>query len=965
MIFKKIITIAFMGAIGLASYALAGDTGKLAGKVTDKETGESLVGANILILSKWVDGKEIKLDYIMGAATDFEGEFYILNIQPGLYSVKASYVGYLPEIQTQVELYVDKTTRINFLLNSQVVTSGEVLVVGYKQGTVESDLTATKNTYNVDKIESLPGVNDIGDIVSLQADVSDGHFRGGRSGESLYLIGGSSIVNPLNNSTSFEPTTLAFQQVEVYTSGFSAEYGNVQSGVINMVTKEGTNEWETRVDVSSTNARYKTWGGSVYNARNNYFFTLMNSPEEWLNGIDPASGKILWGHFGLNFPENYLPPLPIRFPPPPPLSHDDSLRTAELVRSLWLQSVKDVGLEYDKPDYRVDLSISGPLAQNAAIFVAARLNSANPILPSSEPDIQRQVISQIVYRQSSSNKFKLNINYNDQIRNEFDDDFFRYFERVFNVNINTNRTYQYGLEWNHIFDQSTFMDIKFGILNTFDKDQVNLLGTDELSTTYNDNSNWRFYTDPSGHTVGSLRTSNGTSKTNSYSLNTSITSQLGKNNLVKSGLQFSYYDIDVDRRSGASNSSSLRIEKYNVYPFEGALFVQDKMEFEGMIANLGLRLDFYDFNTSYYLDNFSPSRNPNFDPTDPTSKQYSEELSAKSNTKLTSVLQPRVGISFPVDEKTVLHLNYGVFTQRPAFQYVYVDRFKSSPEPNSVRLGNPELRPERTISYDVGIVRSLPLGFYLDLSAYLKDVSNLLQYAIYVDNAGNQYETFINKEYADIKGFHINFEKNDGLIRGFVRYNWQSATGKSAVALGSTARTVLYENDPANDVIPAPEDIYLDYDRTHRVLVNLTLKTGSDEDLSLLGVNIFNDLSLSATFRYQTGRPYTYDASGQGLRFNLRTPDERDLKIRISKRISVASTDFNLYLEGFNVLDQKAYDYDRTFSEDPTNRYRTIYVEDRENLLTERQFAPYTTNIESYLIGNTPRYFRFGVDFRF
>ncbi len=964
MIFKKTLTVLLILIACFANEIFAGDTGKLAGKVTDKKTGEPLIGANILILSKWVEGKEVKLDYSMGAATDYVGDFYLLNIQPGLYSVKASYVGYLSEIQTQVEIYVDKTTTINFQLTPQVVTSEEVLVVGYQKGNVESDLTATKNIYDVGKIESLPGVNDIGDIVALQADVSDGHFRGGRSGESLYLIGGSSIVNPLTNSTSFEPMTLAFQQVEVYTSGFSAEYGNVQSGVINMVAKEGTNQWQTRADISSTNAYYKTWGGSVYNARNNYFFALMNNPEEWIDGVDPASGKILWTHFGINFPENYLPPVPITFPPTK-LSREDSLRTAELVRALWLQSVKDIGLEYDKPDYKADLSISGPLAQNASVFMGARLRSVNPILPSTEPDMQKQVISQIIYRKSNSNKFKFNFNFNNQTTNEFDDNFFRYFEKVFNVVINTNDVYQYGLAWNHIFDQSTFLDFDLGLLTTFDEDQVNLLGPDELSTDYNDNSNWRFYTDPSGHTVGSLSTSNGTSKTNTYSLKTSVTSQIDKNNLIKSGLQLSYYDIDVDRRSGASNLSSLRLEQYHVYPFEGAFYVQDKMEFQGMIANLGLRWDFYDFNTSYYSDKFSPYRNPEFDPLDPASVQYSSELAAKADTKLTSVLQPRIGISFPVDEKTVLHLNYGVFTQRPAFQYIYVDRFKIAPEPNFVRLGNPELKPERTISYDVGIVRSLPLGFYLDLSAYLKDVSNLLQYAIYVDNSGNQYETFINKEYADVKGFHINLEKNDGLIRGFVRYNWQSATGKSAAVLGSTARTVLYESEPSSDILPAPEDIYLDFDRTHKVLVNMSLQTGSNNDFSLFGSDILDNIILSATFRFQTGRPFTYDVSGQGLRFNLRTPDERDLKIRFSKKISVGSTDLNFYVEGYNVLNQKTYNYDRTFSEDPNNPYRTIYVEDNADLMTERQFDPYTTNIESYLIGNTPRYFRFGVDLRF
>ncbi len=116
------------------------------------------------------------------------------------------------------------------------------------------------------------------------------------------------------------------------------------------------------------------------------------------------------------------------------------------------------------------------------------------------------------------------------------------------------------------------------------------------------------------------------------------------------------------------------------------------MEFEGMIANIGLRYDFYDFNTQYYTDKFSPFRNPNFDPTNPESPYFSGELAGKKDTKLTTVLQPRIGISFPVDDQTVLHLNYGVFTQRPAFQYIYVNRFKLSPEPNFVRLGNPAIR---------------------------------------------------------------------------------------------------------------------------------------------------------------------------------------------------------------------------------------------------------------------------------
>lgn len=962
---KKIIKILLLLILvaAVSTEIFSGQTGKIAGKIVDKDSKEPLYGVNVMVISKIIDGKEVPLDYPIGAASDIDGNYFILNLYPGYYNIKVTYVGYSEEIRTKIEVNIDKTTKVDFSLTAGSFTSDEVVVVGFKKDQAEADLTSTKQTYDIAKIEALPGITSIGDIVSLQADVSDGHFRGGRSGESLYLIGGSSIVNPLNNSRSFEPMTMAFQQVEVYTSGFSAEYGNVQSGVINMVTKEGQNKWETKFDVSSTNSYYKTWGGSVYNVQNNYFFELLNDPNEWLDGKDPASGKILWTHFGLNFPENYLPKVPVTWPPKPPLTRRDSLRTSNLVRALWLESFKLMGLEYDKPDYRTDFSISGPLAQNTVFFSAGRYEVVNPILPSTEADIQAQLITALTYRPVESDKFKLTLNYNYQTTNEFSGGFFGYYDPVLNLTVNTNIATQYGLEWSHIFGPTTFLETRIGILTTEDDDRINLLKENEYSTIYNDNSNWRFYTDPSGHTVGSANTTTGSSKTKTYSISSSITSQINNYNLLKAGFQLSLYDMEVNRRMSATNASSVRLDDYKVFPFEGAFYLQDKMEFEGMIANIGLRSDFYNFNTEYYLDKFSPYRNPNFNPKDPTSKYYSKDLSAKENTKLTFVLQPRIGISFPVDEKTVLHLNYGVFTQRPAFEYVYVSRYKLTPEPNFTRLGNAQLKPEKTISYDVGIVRTLPFGLYLDLSAYLKDVSNLVQDAIYIDKSGNLYQTFNNREYADIKGFHINLEKNEGDLTGFIRYNWQSVTGKSASALGAVNSAVYNELDPSGDILPLPEDIYLDFDRRHKVLVNITYRTREAFDLA--GINPFSNMSVSATYRFQTGRPFTYDASGQGLRANMRTPDEHDLKIRIDKKLKLGIVNMEIYAEGYNVLNTKTYNYSRTFSDSPDNRYRSIYVQDKENLTTETQFAPYVTNIESYLMGNQPRHFRFGINLRF
>jgi outer membrane receptor protein involved in Fe transport len=550
-----------------------------------------------------------------------------------------------------------------------------------------------------------------------------------------------------------------------------------------------------------------------------------------------------------------------------------------------------------------------------------------------------------------------------------------------NVNKVTETIQQLGLSWNYVYSNATFIDLKINQLNTSEKDRKELLFplTDEytlgqFSNDYSNNANWRFYSTPSGYTVGRINTSGGDRKTKTLNISGSITSQVNNENLLKSGLQFYYYDIDVDHYSGATNRASLRLDKYRVFPYEGAVYFQDKMEFEGFIANLGLRYDFYDLSTKYYQNKYSPYRNPDFDPNDPAQGGfYEQENAPMEETKFTSVLQPRVGFSFPVSDVTVLHLNYGVFTQRPAFEYIFVSRYLLDANPNFERIGNPQLKPEKTISYDIGVVRALPFGLHLDLSAYLKNVSNLVQLAYYVDEDGFVYQTFDNREYADIKGFHVNLERNYGLIRGYIRYNWESATGKSSSPLGAADRVVHYENEPEKDELRDPKDINLDFNRKHKLLVNLSLQTPSGAGWEISNIYPFENISLSGTYRFSSGRPFTWDVTGQGLRFNQRTPDEHDLRIRLEKRFEIGqNTTLTAYAEAYNLLNRKAYNYSRIFSEDPQNRYRARWAEydiegniTEEDFLTDIEFAPYVMSLDGYLIGNQPRHYRFGIILKF
>jgi outer membrane receptor protein involved in Fe transport len=849
-----------------------------------------------------------------------------------------------------VQVIVDKTTRLDFLLEVQALEVEDVIVTAYQQTKVEKDLTATKQIYNIAEVQSIAGVQDISDILELQADVVDNHFRGGRVGESSYLLGGATIVNPLDNSRAFNPIVTGLDQVEVYTSGFSAEYGNAQSGVVNMVTKEGSGTWQTRVEFSGTLPYYKSWNGSVYSPSNLLFVDSLMKTAEWLKENPLLPGRPLWDRgYGVT---KYLPQRVVW--PPDPLTREDSLRIAEFGRILWLQSVRDLGMEYDNTvDYRVDLTTGGPVAKDARIFLAARQNLVNPIVPTTQPDLERQLMSNLTYSPTVKDKLKLSFIYDYSFSNFIGSNWERWmFDRTFSITKRTQKSWHYGLEWKHVFNPANFADLNFSVLNVKEEDRLDLLREDQYLNDYTNNRNWVDYTGPSNHRVGRLNDDRGDRKTETYYLNGNFTSQIDRFNLLKTGVQFYYYDIFVDYQNNVTNESTVENQVFAAYPFEGAIYFQDKMEYEGFIANLGMRFDFYDLNTTYFTNKFYPLLDPE----------------AKSETKLYTRLQPRIGFSFPVSEATVFHLNYGTFTQRPNFNQLFFNEVNISD--NVVRvlsLGNPELRPENTKSYDVGIVHLLEPGVQLDVSAYYKDVKDLIQTAFYKNISGEAYATYINLDYADIKGFHLSLEKNIGLIRGYVRYNFESSTGKSSNPDNLNVAPIFSEDQNLEDEGLSerfPEDVYLDYDRTHKAVFNLRFLSPPNFGFEVFGFKPLAKLSVSSTYRFYTGRPYTWDESGQGLKFNQRTPTENDLRLRIEKTFKLGLTGITGYFEVFNLLNEQFWHYSRTFNND-RNVVRWETLENREDILIEDLYTPYDTRQDVYLLRNEPRHYRLGLILKF
>ena len=254
----------------------AGSTGKIAGKVVDAKTKEPLLGVNIII-----DGTK------SGASTDIDGNYNILNIAPGVYALRASAIGFQSVTVTQIKVSVDLTTRIDFTLSDETIQLNQEVLIVAQRPIVQKDLTSSSSKVSADQIKALP-VEDVAGLVSLQAGVVEGHFRGGRSGEVLYLIDGIPVSDSYSGGAGVSAENQSIQELEVISGTFNAEYGQAMSGIVNQVTKDGTEKFHASVSAYS---------GDYVSGRKNMFLnpdsarrgnlTTPKQPTDNFNRISP------------------------------------------------------------------------------------------------------------------------------------------------------------------------------------------------------------------------------------------------------------------------------------------------------------------------------------------------------------------------------------------------------------------------------------------------------------------------------------------------------------------------------------------------------------------------------------------------------------------------------------------------------------------------------------------------------
>jgi len=947
------------------SAASAQTPGKISGVLKDQQSGEPLVGANVSVIGTK-----------LGGTTDIEGSYFILNIPVGRYDVQASMVGYQRVIERGTIVNSGRTTTVDFQLRATAIEQDAVIIQAVRPD-VEREKTSTSVILRSDDVAGLAGMRDVNDVIGLAADITDGHFRGGRENEEYYTLQGMGIVNPLDASAAFRPIMSAVEEVEVVTSGFGAQYGNAQSGIVNISMKEGkADKWRGRLESRIRAPGLKYFGASVYDQSANPYMQKLADPAWWFTGDASTGNQSIMGWTYSDF-------------------GGDTAVAIQVAQTMYgLATQKDMNKKYWKNqiDYSVEGALGGPLEDGVTMFLAGRSEITNSLVPTEEPDKKMQVMGNVVFDMGASSALRLSSGYQYEGRNILGSGtgFYQWvWDRILGISYRKNTNLQLGARFTKMLSQQSFYEVKLNALRTNNQigtspwydtitDQVRNMETGTAIITRT--MNFMYYQAMTGKTFFYLANnlSNFTNeKTTTLSLDANFTSQVTRSHLINGGLQGSLYSLDVNNIGNIASKGSITQKQFTAYPMELGAYIQDKMEFEGMIANVGLRWDLWHSNNEFYIDQFDPFvlRDEAGNPT----LQFDAASAPREKSKPIGRLQPRVGVSFPVSTSTVFHLNYGSFMQRPSFQYVIGSTEKYPPPPTAATvysLGNPRLHPQVTNSYDVGVMQGITEGLTLDVSGYYKDIKDLIEQAVFTNlSTGTSYFSYFNRDYADVRGFRIALAKRRGAFTGSINYQFSVATGKSASASNAPVAITkdLTGTVSTDAVTKVPiKDVLLNFDRTHNLIINLAYMSPEEFGPVVFGIYPLERMTASVNSFIRSGRPYTPSSNANDVN-GRRTPSEWNTNLRISKQIpKFFGTTATVYMEVFNLFNDRIYNYNYLFN--TANK-----VDQNANLANYENFAwddpehgvlywddqnigsAYGVNHEFLLYENAPRSYYFGI----
>ena len=920
------------------TYAFAGQTGKLSGTITDAENGSALPGVNVIIDELGV-----------GASTDLNGTYFILNLRPGSYTVRIRMIGYALVISEDVVVAMDQTTQLSQALVPENLNMDEIRVVATRPAVVR-DLSASQLYVKEETIAALP-IDNINGVIGLQAGIQGTSVRGGSTAQTAFIVDGFQMSDGRSNNPNYNLSLSSVKEIQVQAGGFNAEYGNVRSGIINVITTEGKGDhYSGTLSYYYTPPAPKNYGMSPYDAESYYMrpylddavawlgtegeaYTDLNANHEWDPGeaFDDYNGDGEWTGWDQPTKDQYKDFEGWNAYALRTIQDDDpenDLTPAQAQRE-WIWKHRRTGF-ITTPDHTLDMGFGGPVPGLANLgglrfYLSHQSSNTNFVVPLSRDGYV-----------SSTTRLKLNSDITDNIKlmatlqytaeqsvspytwttTPTGDVLSSVYSVANLVSGGSDILFMpdyyspadiyktnFGLKLNHMLDEKSFYEVVYQYIHS----KYWTFETEARDTTMYEIAPglWRNEA-PYGYSGGEwMNLGRDSSLIQSHTLKADYTNQVNSRNQLKTGLVFQYTDLSIRSFTESDKDTWRRTQVYDQPPYSLAAYVQDKLEYEGFVANVGLRLEYNNPNSPVYLmDVYDMIYSQGFGAS-------LEEDAPQEQAKGFWTLSPRLGVSHPITDHSKLFFNYGHFHSEPASTYRY--RLQRENNGQVTSIGNPDLELEQTISYELGYSHSLQENYVLNLTTYYKDVAKQPGWVRYTN--WNGYVNYIipeNNNYEDIRGIELTLSKLNGRwFTGFANYTYMVRSSGYFGLLENYEIALEQRRYNAQN----PQDsrpLATPYAR-----LNLVFHTPKDFGPSIAGFLPLHNWDLSFLASYQTGSRSKFELGAKT--YYLSWVNTYNINARLARNFKTNMGDMEFFVDVANLLDTKwlsysgfsdAFDYD-------------------------------------------------------
>ena len=927
---------AIIMCLTLAPILLFAQTGKIRGRVFDRDTGDPLPGANVVVVGT-----------SLGAAADVEGNYFILNVPPGVYSIKASFIGYRDVTISNVKVNAGLTSTVDFEMPSEAVEVSEIEIVAERPLINKSATNAVRIT-TAEQFEKLPVRGTVA-VYALQPGVvvqgGAVYIRGGRADEVGYQVEGATARNVLTGGNAVYIIPEALEEAQIQAGGYNAEYGGANAGIITQTLRSGTNTWHLRFQ-----AEADQWPGQKLGEKRFDTFSygysdlvatisgplLKNRVRFFVAGERrhfDDSRRVFWTGVDLNkeFKDRFGIEQLV----------DSGLRGGARGDTLPRVVIPNGNIDDPQTLYSINSSVNidfnpllfrftwnGSLQKDVAV-------GARPMLTVLARDRFAKIeqsnnlfTGKLTHLLSNTTFYELSFSYFDRRQKNFDpklgDNYLAYGDSL-------EVARAYGPDVAKYYRQRALGPAPYDVANfpfsrpgtrftSFFKEHQTYLGLKADFTTQYKSHEIKFGGE---YTKWSVRRVGGMGQERLFNL---LLTQPDLARAIRNGPSDpNYADAVITwRRSGNINAYGYDVFGNKVdsdselhdgprKPATAALYVQDKFELGDLVINAGLRWDYFDMDQRVPKD----LANPEFD-----KKKFDVPLNSYRTPKPKTELSPRLGFGFPVTDRTTFHVQYGKFVQSPQFINAYSGRaIQALIYGGGNFVSNPgiakELEPIRTVQYEIGFNQALTDFAAFDLTAFYRDVKGQLQITKQI-TAGDaaSYNIFQNQDFATTKGLELSLTiRRTNRIAAFVSYTFSDAQGTGSFPNSAVGAIEL--EDPVPTVV-AP----LDFSQRHRGSISFDYRFGRGD-----GGPILERAGVNLLFTFNSGHPYTRSTGGVGQQgpdtgglLNNADPRGRtaleplgasttpwvsNLDVRIDKTVTIGPVDVNFYIYSQNLLNTK------------------------------------------------------------